>query len=57
MATRRDLWPWLAGLYVAAAFRGQGVGSALARYAVLRAAEMGVQRLYLHTATARELYE
>jgi GNAT superfamily N-acetyltransferase len=57
MATRRDLSPWLAGLYVATRFRGQGVGSALIRHAVLRAAEMGVQRLYLHTATARGLYE
>jgi GNAT superfamily N-acetyltransferase len=57
MATRRDLAPWLAGLYVAPAFRGRGVGSALTRHAVRRAAVMGVQRLYLHTATASRFYE
>jgi len=31
METRCDLSPWLAGLYVASAYRGQGVGTALTR--------------------------
>jgi GNAT superfamily N-acetyltransferase len=57
MATRRDLSPWLAGLYVAPAFRSQGVGRALTRHAVRQAAAMRAPRLYLHTATARGLYE
>jgi GNAT superfamily N-acetyltransferase len=57
MVNRRDLSPWLTGLYVAPAFRGQGVGSALSRHAVRQAAAMGAPRLYLHTATARGFYE
>ncbi len=57
MATRRDLSPWLAGLYVAPAHRGRGVGSALVRHAVRRAAAMGVGRLYLYTGPARGFYE
>jgi GNAT superfamily N-acetyltransferase len=57
MTSRCDLSPWLAGLYVAPAFRGRGVGSALTRHAVRHAAAMGVPRLYLHTATAGGLYE
>jgi predicted N-acetyltransferase YhbS len=57
MATRRDLAPWLAGLYVAPAHRGRGVGSALARHAVRQAAAMGVGRLYLYTGPARGFYE
>ena len=57
MDNRRDLTPWLAGLYVAPAHRGRGVGSALARHAVRQAAAMGVGRLYLYTGPARGFYE
>lgn len=57
MAARRDLSPWLAGLYVTPAYRGQGVGSALTRHAMTQACSLGIPRLYLHTATARAFYE
>lgn len=57
MDTRRDLSPWLAGLFVAPAHRGRGVGSALARHAVHAAAAMGFERLYLYTSNACEMYE
>ncbi|MEA2531726.1 MAG: hypothetical protein QOG89_3370, partial [Thermomicrobiales bacterium] len=49
--------PWLAGLYVSPAQRGRGVGSALVRHAVRRAATMGVGRLYLYTGPGRGFYE
>jgi GNAT superfamily N-acetyltransferase len=56
MTTRRELSPWLAGLYVVPSFRGRSVGSALVRHAVSQAATLGAPRLYLHTATAQGLY-
>lgn len=57
MDSRHDLSPWLAGLYVAPAHRGQGVGRALVRHAVCGAAAMGTRHLYLHTGPARGFYE
>ncbi|MCC6315447.1 MAG: GNAT family N-acetyltransferase [Thermomicrobiales bacterium] len=57
LASRHDLSPWLAGVYVIPAWRGRGVGSALTRHAVAEAAAMGTRRLYLHTEHARALYE
>jgi GNAT superfamily N-acetyltransferase len=53
---RPDLTPWLAGVYVAPAWRGRGVGSALVRRVVAFAAALGIPRLYLHTSTAEPLY-
>ncbi|MDQ3929909.1 MAG: GNAT family N-acetyltransferase [Chloroflexota bacterium] len=57
MSTRPDLWPWVAGVFVKPERRGQGIGSALMRYVVRKAAEMGIKRLYLHTGAARAFYE
>ena len=57
METHPELSPWLAGLYVSAAHRRSGVGSALARHAMDRCIEMGVERLYLHTSSATSLYK
>lgn len=56
MLTRPDLSPWVAGVYVAAAHRQRGIGSALVRHAVRQAAQMGVKRLYLYTHPARAFY-
>ncbi len=56
MLTRPELSPWVAGVYVAPAHRDRGIGSALVRYAVHQAAQMGVKRLYLYTHPAREFY-
>lgn len=53
---RPDLTPWLAGVYVAPAWRGRGVGSALVRRAVAFTAALDIPRLYLHTSTAERLY-
>ncbi|MEA2573984.1 MAG: hypothetical protein QOH93_1282 [Chloroflexia bacterium] len=57
MTTRRDLWPWVAGVFVKPECRGQGVGSALMLHLVREAAQMGIRKLYLHTAKARAFYE
>jgi len=57
MATRPDLCPWLAGLYVIPEARVRGVGSALVRHAVAKVAEMGIPRLYLYTSITRRFYE
>ncbi len=57
MRTRPDLWPWLAGVYVQEPCRGQGIGSALVRQVMRKAAEMGIERLYLYTHSARPFYE
>ena len=57
MSTRPELSPWLAGVYVTPSRRGQGVGSALVRHAVRKAAELEVRRLYLYTHPARGFYE
>lgn len=57
MSTHPELSPWIAGVFVRADQRGRGVASALVRHAVNIAADLGVTRLYLHTESARPLYE
>ena len=54
---REDLTPWLGGVYVAPAFRGRGIASALCRTVEQRARELGFNRLYLFTLDKRALYE
>jgi len=48
--------PWLASLYVRPEARGRGLGAGLARAAVARAAQEGVQELFLFTPEHREFY-
>lgn len=57
MRTHQELTPWVSGVYVKSAARGQGVASALVRHVVGQAARMRFARLYLYTDTARGLYE
>lgn len=56
LASRPDLHPWLAALYVHPAHRGQGVGGSLIDALVAAARRLGVPRLYLHTETAGPYY-
>ncbi|SFO16831.1 Predicted N-acetyltransferase YhbS [Mesorhizobium sp. NFR06] len=51
------LTPWLAGLIVAEAYRGRGVGTALVRAVETYAASVGVGTLHLYTWQARGFYE
>ncbi len=49
---RADLTPWLSGLYVAPAARGQGVGARLTDAVAEAAAGFGFSRFYLYTPIA-----
>lgn len=49
--------PWLAAVFVAPEFRGQGVGSALAAEAVSRARALGHSEIYLYTRSRMTMYE
>jgi len=57
MATHRELWPWLAGLFVVPGRRVQGIGAALTAHCEHAAAGFGVRSLYLYTSTAEAFYE
>ena len=57
MHTRQDLSPWLVGVYVNKADRGHGTGSALVSYVVERAAEMGIETLWLFTPDQEHFYQ
>lgn len=56
MDTRKDLSPWLAGVYVLPARRSQGIGARLVRAAMARAQSLGISTLYLYTRSAVGLY-
>ncbi|MBZ9795074.1 GNAT family N-acetyltransferase [Mesorhizobium sp. ES1-4] len=51
-----DVTPWLAGLVVDAAHRGNGTGTALVKAIEAHASSAGVEMLYLYTWQAREFY-
>lgn len=51
-----DVSPWLAGLIVAEAYRGHGLGSKLVRAVEKHAQSKGCDELYLYTDSAEALY-
>jgi GNAT superfamily N-acetyltransferase len=57
LPARKDLYPWLAAVYVDPAHRGKGFGAALVRSACTRAALLGNDHLYLYTESAPGFYE
>jgi GNAT superfamily N-acetyltransferase len=56
LASRRDLTPWLAGVFVEPAFRGRGYATALVRQVEAFASAASVPTLWLYTWTAAPLY-
>ena len=56
MDTRLDLTPWLAGLYVSAPRRRQGIGAALVAAIEKTAHDFSVDRLYLYTPESENFY-
>jgi GNAT superfamily N-acetyltransferase len=56
MDTRRNLSPWLGGVYVVAPFRERGVGSELVRLAEAKAADLGFRVLHLFTFDKEAFY-
>jgi GNAT superfamily N-acetyltransferase len=56
METHPELSPWLGGVYVIPGARRRGVGSALVRHVMERAAAMGFRDVYLYTNSAARVY-
>ena len=57
METRKDLTPWLSGVYVKSACRQRGIASRLLQAALAKARHLGVETLYLYTRSASGLYQ
>jgi GNAT superfamily N-acetyltransferase len=57
LASRRDLSPWLAGVYVHPAYRHLGLGRRLVRTIEGVAGDLGFPRIYCFTETAAAFYE
>jgi GNAT superfamily N-acetyltransferase len=56
MEVRRELSPWLASVFVAPEWRGQGIASRLVRRVEAEARQAGIERLYLFTPDQQALY-
>ena len=56
LASRPQLSPWLANVYVHRNYRGQGIGRQLVFYAMQQAQAAGIKRLYLFTADQQAFY-
>jgi GNAT superfamily N-acetyltransferase len=56
LASRPDLTPWLASVFVLSAFRGRGHATTLVRQVEAFASAASVQTLWLYTPTAEPLY-
>jgi N-acetylglutamate synthase-like GNAT family acetyltransferase len=56
MEIRRDLSPWLAGVYVKPVYRRQGIASQLICRIEEEAAVLGICRLYLYTPSSKAFY-
>jgi predicted N-acetyltransferase YhbS len=54
--THDHLSPWLSSMIVPSCYRGQGIASALALWAVKEARRLGMPRLYVLTPHSDELY-
>jgi GNAT superfamily N-acetyltransferase len=56
MDTHPQFTPWLAGVFVAPAHRGHGIGRTLAEHVVREAATRGYSTVYLFTPSAADLF-
>jgi GNAT superfamily N-acetyltransferase len=56
MDIRRDLTPWLAGVFVLQRARRRGIAAALVSHTMTAARGFGVETLYLYTNSAEGLY-
>ena len=57
METRRDLSPWLAGVYVLPQFRNRRIGSRLVQAVMQDARALSIGQLYLFTPDKMSFYE
>jgi len=56
METRKDLIPWLSGVYVKPECRSRGIASQLIRSAIDKSQNLDIENLYLYTRSAYGLY-
>ncbi|NIP74042.1 MAG: GNAT family N-acetyltransferase [Gammaproteobacteria bacterium] len=56
MTTHKHLYHWLGTVYVVPGCRKMGIGTALVRQAEMKAKELGVESLYLHTPDMERFY-
>lgn len=56
MDTRKDLSPWLAGLFVKKEWRNRGAGTKLVQAIEAKAVELGIRRPFLYTPDAEGFY-
>ena len=56
MDTHPQFTPWLAGVFVAPAHRGRGIGRALAEHSVREAGARGYSTVYLFTPSAADFF-
>lgn len=56
MDTRLELSPWLASVYVAPEFRGNGIGSKLVLHVMEQAKIYGIKTVYLFTPNRESFY-
>ncbi|MCL5042801.1 MAG: GNAT family N-acetyltransferase [Gammaproteobacteria bacterium] len=56
MTANTDLSPWLANVYIAAKYRGRGLGQYLVLALMKKAAQAGLQNLYLFTEDRASFY-
>ena len=56
MTTNHDLFPWLANVFIAPAFRGQGLGKQVVQAAMAKAAARQIKTLYLFTEDQQQFY-
>lgn len=57
MDTRPELTPWLASVFVAPAYRNQGIGSRLVTHVMQQVKAAGIARLYLFTPDRVSFYQ
>lgn len=56
METRKELSPWLAGVFVGEPYRRRGIGAELVRRIMTDAGKLKVPLLYLYTVHSERLY-
>lgn len=56
MTTHKHFYHWLGTVYVLPEHRNRGIGSALVQNAEIKARELGVKTLYLHTPDKERFY-
>lgn len=57
MDSHPEYSPWLASVYVDAAYRKRGIGAALVKHVMQQAREQGLKAIYLYTPSEEAFYK